>query len=363
MRALYLIPQWIFICISRLIRLYISSLSVFPFKFSSIFRFVLVSTLTVLALLVSLFHIVIVSFEQIVIAPFRNKKSLRAVFIIGAPRSGTTRMHKLMLGEKETFTSMKLWEMFFAPARSQKLVLKSLGRIDDLFGSPLMKMIIWIEKKMYGKFNSIHSLSLFSVEEDALILYHLFSCYHLSFLLGNEKDYKRMNCGEKLPKAIWEYYKICIENHLAFESREKIYLSKNPFFSASIPELRSVFPQSQFVYMKRKEEEMIGSFLSLKRFLHLTFYGVAPSAQKYQEVYGYLKLWNTQAPNHQNKPYFKELEYTDLVNNPTDSVLSVMSFLELDASPAYHSHLNKQENISRNYVSKHNYKLSDFGLE
>jgi hypothetical protein len=97
-------------------------------------------------------------------------------------------MHKLLAADLKTFSSMKMWELFFAPAISQKLLLIGLGKIDALFGAPVFRLIQFIEKKAFKNFNLIHELGLFNVEEDALVLYHLFSSFHPSFLLGKEQS-------------------------------------------------------------------------------------------------------------------------------------------------------------------------------
>ena len=94
---------------------------------------------------------------------------------------------------------MAPWELFFAPAISQKLILISLGKIDEFFGAPFFRLIQYFEKKIFRDFNRVHKLGLFNVEEDALILFHLFSCYHMSFLLGKERSYSHLNYNKDVP--------------------------------------------------------------------------------------------------------------------------------------------------------------------
>ena len=50
--------------------------------------------------------------EHMVLALFTRVKHYPIVFILGPPRSGTTRMHKLLAADHKTFSSMKMWELF-----------------------------------------------------------------------------------------------------------------------------------------------------------------------------------------------------------------------------------------------------------
>ena len=120
---LYYYPQWLLISTWRFFKLFTESLWLFPWRFSSIPKFVFVALLSVFALLISHLHLSIVFIEHVIISLFGQLKPYPTVFIIGPPRSGTTRMHKLMALDTKTFSSMKMWELFFAPAISQKFCL------------------------------------------------------------------------------------------------------------------------------------------------------------------------------------------------------------------------------------------------
>ena len=130
----YYYPQWLCISTCRFFKLFTESLWQFPWRFSSIPRFVLVALLSIFALLISYLHLSVVFIESLVFSLFGPVKNYPTLFIIGPPRSGTTRMHRLMATDIKTFSSMKMWELLFAPAISQKLLLIGMGKIDALFG-------------------------------------------------------------------------------------------------------------------------------------------------------------------------------------------------------------------------------------
>ena len=118
---LFLLPQWLCISSWRFFKLFTESLRLFPWSFGSIPRLALVALLSIFALLISYLHLSIVFIEHIVFSLFDPLKPYPVVFIVGPPRSGTTRMHKLMASDFKMFSSMKMWEMFLAPATSQKI--------------------------------------------------------------------------------------------------------------------------------------------------------------------------------------------------------------------------------------------------
>jgi len=357
----YYYPQWLWISSSRFVKLYLQSLSAFPFKLRSIPRFFLVTTVSFLAILISYMHLTIVFVEKISLGIILKPKPYKTVFIVGAPRSGTTRMHKLMAADEDQFTAMKMWELFFAPSILQKIFFKSIGQVDSLFGAPFYKMIKGLENKLYKNFNNIHSLSLFNVEEDALILYHLFSCYHLSFLLGNEKSYQYLNYDKDIPKAVWAYYKICVGNHMALNKR-KAYLSKNPFFSGSLKSLSELFEESKFIHMQRDINEVAPSFFSLKRFLSNLFYSIEPSKEKYLEINETLKFWNKAPKTYKEQNKVFPAAYTDLKSKPDGLIASCYDFLNLRLEEEFKKQLQKEATASKNFQSKHSYSAEEFRL-
>jgi len=356
---LFLLPQWLCISTWRFFKLFTESLRLFPWRFSSIPRFVLVALLSVFALLISYLHLCVVFVEHIFFALI-PLKPYPIVFIVGPPRSGTTRMHKLMAGDCKMFSSMKMWELFFAPATSQKLLLLGLGKLDELFGAPFFRLIQFIEKKAFKNFNRIHELGLFNVEEDALVLFHLFSSYHMSFLLGKEQSYEHLNYNKGVPKAVWSYYKICVDNHMRLNPT-KTYLSKNPFFSGSAESLITLFKAPKFVYMLRDINQVAPSFFSLKKFLTHFFYGKQPSEKRYKYIFKTLLFWREAPKKEVYKSETIKAEFTELAEDPVGLIKRIYRFMELELGSEYKEQLKQEAQATKNYKSEHKYS-TDFDL-
>lgn len=361
MQAFVYFPQCYLICCGRFLQLYLEAIRQLPLQLKSIWHFSLLTILSIFSLLIGLVHITFVFGERIFFSWLIKKPKNSYVYIIGAPRSGTTRLHKLTASDEEKFTAMQMWEMFFAPSIIQKKAFAILGKIDSIFNSIFSRAIQKIEKFSFSKFNTIHSLSLFNVEEDALVLFHLFYSYHLSFLLGTEKSYADLNKNEKIPKAVWIYYKYCIENH-QLQNPGKIYLAKNPFFTAHTSTLKELFPDIKFVNLKRDIQEVAPSFFSMKKHLSNVFYGYNPSNKKYKEILNTLKYWQECGAKLPTSNTL-QLAYTDLKEKPSSSVSKIYTFLQLDSSKKHQDSLLVEEEKSKNYISKHKYKLEDFFTE
>ena len=359
---LYYYPQWLCISTWRFFKLFTESLWVFPWRFSTIPRFALVALLSIFALLISYLHLSIVFIEHLVFSLFRRLKPYRTVFIIGPPRSGTTRMHNLLAKDIKTFSSMKMWELFFAPAISQKLLLVGIGKIDAFFGAPFFRFIQFFEKKAFQNFNRIHKLGLFNLEEDALILFHLFSSYHLSFLIGKEHSYAHLNYNKGVPKAVWVYYKICVDNHMRLNPR-KIYLSKNPFFSGSSESLSTLFKAAKFIYMDRDMNQVVPSFFSLKKFLSQVFYGKKPSKTRYTSILKTLHFWREAPTKDLSKSVTLIAIFKELTSEPVCLVNKIYQFMGIKMGADYKNDLMGEAQNVKSYKSEHKYSSTTFDLD
>ena len=359
---LYYYPQWIFMSTWRFFKLFTESLWMFPFRISSIPRLVLVALLSIFALLISYLHLSFVFIEHLVISLFGPVKPYPTVFIIGPPRSGTTRMHKLLATDIKTFSSMKMWELFFAPAISQKLLFIGLGKIDALFGAPFFRFIQFVEKKVFKEFNSIHKLGLFNVEEDALILFHLFSSYHLSFLIGKEQSYSHLNYDNGVPKAVWAYYKICVDNHMRLNSG-KTYLSKNPFFSGSTVSLSALFKSPKFIYMDRDMNQVAPSFFSLKNFLSRFFYGKQLREKGCKTILKTLLFWRYAPVRDLSESVSLTASFKELTTEPVNLVNSIYQFMGISMGAEYKKELTREAQKAKSYKSEHRYSSTAFDLD
>lgn len=297
---------------------------------------------------------------------WKKTKVSSPVFITGIPRSGTTYLQRTLAKDKR-FTSAPTWELLFAPSVSEKIFWKNIG----LYLRPLRAFLG--RQKFFSKMDAIHSLRLDEPEEDFLFLLQLNACFILIALFPSAKGLWRLSrFDETLPKwerrLIMDYYKVCVQKHLYFQNilddRSHVYLSKNPSFASATRSLQKTFKDAKFIVCARDPKKTVASQISsLKPAFELL--GNQQSPQGFVETC-------ISMLHH----YYADLNQSLIVNDSAPLLLNKEIHLNLETSikdlynrwdweidADFGKFLNEQSEKSRNYQSKHAYKLSDFGLD
>ena len=91
------------------------------------------------------------------------------LFVLGAPRSGTTLAHRLLAADGDNFSYFLYWELFF-PSLLQKRVIRWLGKLDRAMGGPCIRRLRAWDDRTFGRFRHIHDMSLWNAEEDQFVM-------------------------------------------------------------------------------------------------------------------------------------------------------------------------------------------------
>ena len=293
------------------------------------------------------------------------------VFIVGVPRSGTTFLHRLLARDEDQFTSMKFWEILFAPSIIQKKFYKTIGALDALCGSPLHRLVRALEKRSVKNLAKIHPISLFEAEEDGIILLHIFSSAFLGFVLPFLDDlwpyiFLDLEMKDSAQRAkIMGFYRRCVQNHLYVFGKEKRFLSKNPLFSTMVGSLNETFSDAKFICMVRTPFETVPSAISLLTFYFNTFLSpiepcpfLGQQLEMLSRYYRYpLARLAEMSPGQQ-----RVITYQAMVTHPAQTVRDIYSSFGFAMSPAYTAIIQREEEKARSYRSKHEYSLEKFGL-
>lgn len=315
-------------------------------------------------------HRVALWLDPLLYPAFKEQEVTRPVFLLGIPRSGTTFLHRVMSGDDENFTTMKLWEMIFAPAIVEKKFWSVLGNIDSALGGYAHGMLVRVENRIFKSVRNIHHVSLFEPEEDDLILFPIFSSIFLLFPFPFEEElWHHARFDLDTPRAdrerIMKFYKECIQRHLYFHGSGRRYLAKNPTFSGKIESLREHFPDADLVCNVRDPHESIPSLLSFLSFTWERFGNdfkgdafrdmiLRLAGNWYRMPMEYLSRW----PEEQ----YEIVLYDELRGDPNKLIEGLYEKFDLEISAGFSAKLLEEEASARNYSSKHSYSLEKYGL-
>lgn len=308
--------------------------------------------------------------DEVLFPGYRRQPVREPVFIVGAWRSGTTLLHRLMEQDTTQFTSMKMWEIFLAPSIVQKKLFRLLGRVDSVCGGPLFKLAIKIESRLFRTLNRFHHYSLFAADEDEMLMLHRFSSLYLIImfpfvdLLRPYVHFDReLDAREK--SDYLRFYRRCVQKHLYVFGRDKHFLSKNPFFSGMIQSLGDTFPDAKFICIVRAPTEGIPSSLSM----WTSFFTVLLSPLNDLPLLGELRKiiahyyrsplekLDAMRPDRQ-----QVVRYDDLVRHLNRVLHDIYMNFGLVMTPIYAQMLQCEEGRVRGYESQHKFMLERFGL-
>ncbi|SMF47758.1 Sulfotransferase family protein [Alteromonadaceae bacterium Bs31] len=311
--------------------------------------------------LLALLHAIGFVFDELLFWRYRNIR-VKATFIVGIPRSGTTWLHRVMAADKR-YTSLTLWESILAPSISERYFYSAMARLL----SPLGSAAGAVSAKLLANFDAIHALRLNEPEEDFLLFAPVHGCF-LGVLLCPESPYYwqfayfDQQLSVRLRRAYMSYYQRCLQKHLFFHGANRQLLSKNPSFTPMIESLRKQFPDASFIACVRNPQEAVASQLS--------------SLQPAMKFLGYNQLSKsfcsqlTQMLRH----YYQEIalkrrreliivDFVELCDHLEDLLIAIYRKMEQPISEEYALELKRFSDKGRRYKSKHTYKLEQFGLK
>jgi HlyD family secretion protein len=321
-----------------------------------------------LILLSHLFHQFFFLLDELFFPSYRKVGTDSTIFIVGPPRCGTSLLMKL-LNTSDDITSMKLWELCFAPSICEKLFWLQIGKIDRFLGGWLFRTYSAINDKLLGRFKEIHDTSLFHFEEDAMVLYHSanspFYLFSFPFLELKSPLFDFDRTASPAYKARYmKYYKRCIQKHLFVFGKQKRYLSKNPLFSSYILTLKEHFNDARFVFLIRNPYEVVPSTVSLatyfkgyRLYVDDSFMTMAIlEVLRAQYAYPFEVLDFTDTRQH------AMIRYSDLVADPKATVEDLLNRFQVDCTDQLKNALTLSARQAHKYVSRNGYSFEKYNI-
>lgn len=300
---------------------------------------------------------------------FRKIEVRDPIFIVGFPRSGTTHMHRMLAQDAENVTSLRLWELLFAPSIVQKKLFLLLARLDRAIGGPLLKLLLRVEERIFSKARQMHDISFLKPEEDEILLKHVFCSTFQAFTFPFREEMRYLTFFDQaLPewqrRRVMRFYRACLQRHLYVFGAHKQIVSKNPAFSCKVQSLCQEFPTSKYLCMVRNPLQAVPSAIS---WMSIHFNSSHRFSEPYQTelILDGITHWQMYPVQQLDRlPANRQaiIKYDDLVSDPGRLVSDIYSRFGIPLNDAMLEYLTDETEKAKGYSSKHRYSLEQIGV-
>jgi omega-hydroxy-beta-dihydromenaquinone-9 sulfotransferase len=302
----------------------------------------------------------------------RHRKQVidRPIFIIGNPRSGTTFLHRLLLGAGG-MAAFELWEMLFPAITARKLLGRIVPRFDRL--SPAR----------YHP-SDVHDTSLRGIETDDVMWFFrtldgpFAWAYFLSWQDTWGSALSRRELGIEGTTAreddrFFGYHEGCWRRNLTYKRCNRI-LAKTSMLTLRLDALLKRYPDCKLVYVIRDPVEVIPSGMSLLAGVLENGYDVWNRTRVEDQRRWVENLY--QASCEMFRSFYEALSdgripqrnlcivrYSDLIQNLEPTMKRILDFIEIEPSPAFVEEVREQAQRQRAYKSRHQHSPEKFDLD
>jgi hypothetical protein len=291
------------------------------------------------------------------------------IYIVAAPRSGTTFLHRLMLRDQQ-FTSFKLYQTIFPTITGYKLA-ERLKRVNGRVGAALSAFTRSVDNSSFGGWDGIHDTGLNADEEDEALWALALATPAIWLVLPFPEQFDNLRFVDKLPEEkkqkLIAYYRGCVQRHLYLHPN-KTLLSKNVLLPGRFDIVTGAVPAARFVHILRHPYEALPSMLSLFttpwRWHSPELRSDGPEARALTDLtIGYYKFLHAESLRAQAEGRrFATITYHELMADPAARVRDIYDQLGLTMSPAFARVLEEERRQQKTYKSEHQYSLEQFGL-
>ena len=303
--------------------------------------------------------------------PRHRKQAIdRPIFIIGNPRSGTTFLHRLLLGAGD-MAAFELWEMLFPAITARKLLGRIVPRLDRL--SP-------------ARYHSsdVHDTSLRGIETDDVAWFFrtLDGPFAWAYFLawqdtwGSELSRREFGIDGVTPsedERFFHYYEACWRRNLTLKRANRI-LVKSSMLTFRLDALLRRYPDCRLVYVVRDPVEVIPSGMSLLASVLENGYDVWNRTKKEDQRRWIENLYQASCAmlrdfhdaNSTGRIPEKNLcvvRYEDLMQDLEPTMTRILDFIEIEPTEAFQEEVRAQAERQRSYTSRHQHSPDQFGLD
>jgi omega-hydroxy-beta-dihydromenaquinone-9 sulfotransferase len=294
----------------------------------------------------------------------------RPIFIIGNPRSGTTFLHRLLLGAGD-MAALELWEMLFPAITARKLLGGIVPRLDKL--SPAR----------YHP-SDVHDTSLRGIETDDVAWFFRTMdgpfawAYFLAWQDTWGSAFSRRNFGidgvsDKEENRFFKYYEAIWRRNLILKKADRI-LVKSSMLTFRLDALLRRYPDCRLVYIVRDPVEVIPSGMSLLASVLENGFDVWNRTSKedqdkwlenlYQASGDMLRVFrDAELAGRIPQKNVCVVRYEDLLQNLEPTMERILDFIEVKPCAEFEDEVRQQAEKQRGYTSRHEHSPDQFGLD
>ncbi len=294
----------------------------------------------------------------------------KPVYIVAAPRSGTTFLHRMMSQDPQ-FTTFKLYQTAF-PTITGYRIAEHLKNTNGRIGRALLGVRSTIDQSSFGGWEGLHDTGLSQDEEDEALWALAFATPAVMLVLPFPERFKHLRFIDQLPEdkrdKLVAYYRGCIQRHL-YSYPGKTLLAKNVLLPGRFDIVTRAVPDARFVHVLRHPYEALGSMLSL---FTIPWRWHSPklkldgdeSRALAELTIDYYKFLHQEALKSEAKDEhrFFTITYPELLGDPEQSVRRIYERFSLPMSAEFDRRLVVLCEQQRRYKSDHQYTLEQFGL-
>jgi hypothetical protein len=309
------------------------------------------------------------SLDHLFFPGFKRQTVRQPVFIVAPPRSGTTFTQKLMSLDTERFVHNKLYETIF-PAVSYQKLFHGLVWLDQHTGRCVATLVGWAEKKWFGGWDDMHKMRFDQPEEDDGFFVYTFVTEAIFLLFLHVNELWEAGFQDALAPAkrhkVMRYYRSCLQRQLYLHGPEKAMLSKATQSSGAVESLLEEFPDARFITIIRHPYKSIASHVSV---FYPVWHAHSPELPKDSAVskaYGLLAVrWFQHLFAFRNKVKPEQyycIDFRELTRDPMAVFEKMYAHFGWTMTESCRARLRQAAQKERDYQSKHEYTLEEFGL-
>jgi hypothetical protein len=338
-------------------------------KHFSIKRFAFTILFLLLFTFISLLNIFLRLCDEIFFPAYRKINPKAPIFIISNPRSGTTHLHRLMCLDADRYAYTKLFHTILPSITFAKFV-SLLYKIDIRIGNPLLRLITTADDVFFKGWENIHPMGFNKSEEDEGTYVFTGITAGIFLLCPYMNDIPEVrfpdNMHPKVRYALQQFYKNAIQRWMYVMGSDKIFLSKNVMSTGRLQTILDAFPDAKIIYIVRKPDESIPSFISMFSLAWKSHSPEIPEDSPQHRAWGELGMdyyiyFHEQMKSYDKKQFYT-LKYDDLVSQPKEEVLKIYDYFGIAKTEKFLIALDNATQKARSYKSTHNYTLEQYGM-